>query len=116
MIKLERVDNEIQKALNQILSQELKDQRLSGKILSVTEVNTTKDLKYAKVFVSIMPDEGKKETIKVLNAASAFIRSLLFERLNIRLVPTLTFYADNSMEHGMKIDAIIRQINKEKTD
>ncbi len=115
MIKLERVDNEMQKALNEILCHELKDQRLSGKMLSVTGVNTTKDLKYSKVFVSIMPDEGKKEAIKVLNSASAFIRSLLFDRLNIRMVPSLTFYADNSMEHGMKIDALIKQINQEKT-
>lgn len=116
MIKLERVDNELQKSLNEILCREVKDPRLESKFMSVTGVNTTKDLKYAKVFVSVMPQESQKEVLKVLNSAGAFIRSLLFERLKIRTVPNLTFYPDNSIENGMKIDAIIRKINEKTED
>ena len=113
MIKLERVDNELMKSLNEIICREIKDPRLENKFISVTGVNTSKDLKYAKVFVSIMPLEGQKEVIKVLNSAQAYIRSLLFSRLKIRLVPNFTFCLDDSIANGMKIDSIIRQIHSE---
>ncbi len=114
MIKLERVDNEIMKYLNEIICREVKDPRLDNKFISVTGVNTSKDLKYAKVFVSVMPLEAQKEVLKVLNSAAVYIRSLLFERLKIRLVPSLNFYLDNSIANGMKIDAIIKQIHREE--
>jgi len=116
MIKLERVDNELKKYLNEIICREIKDPRLENKFISVTDVNTSKDLKYAKVFVSVMPLEEQKEAIKVLNAAAVFIRSLLFDKIKIRIVPSFTFCLDDSIANGMKIDAIIKKIHREEKE
>ena len=110
MPKIERVDDEIKKTLNDIVAHELKDPRLNT-LVSVTEVKTTKDLKNAKVYVSVMEEGMKKDVLKALNAASGYIRGLLFERLRIRLVPYLTFIGDDSFARGAKIEGILKELN-----
>lgn len=126
MVKIERVDNELTKELNFIVSRELKDPRLSANMVSVTAVETSKDLKTAKVFVSIMEnnldksedglsgnssEKVVKDILNALNGASAFIRTLLFDRLKIRTVPHLTFIKDNSIAHSFKIESILKGLN-----
>ena len=106
---LERVNNEIQKELNTIILRDLKDPRINC-IVSVTAVETAKDLKSAKVFVSIMDDEASKEVLKALSGASAYMRSLLFERLKIRTVPHLAFHKDNSVQNAMKIEKLLNEL------
>lgn len=108
---IERVNNELLKELNQIVIHELKDPRLA-QIVGITAVETAKDLKTAKVFVSVMDENSTKEVLKVLNGAAAFIRSSLFDRLKIRTVPYLTFVKDNSISHSFKIEQILKEINK----
>ena len=112
MPKMERVDDEIRKILNDIIAHEMKDPRLDT-LINVTEVHTTKDLKTAKVYVSIMDKHKVKGALKSLNSASAYMRGLLFDRLKIRLVPHLTFYIDNSFEHGYKIEGILKKMHEE---
>ncbi len=112
MGKIERVDDEIKKHLNVIISRELKDPRISNTLVSVTDVETAKDLKTANVYVSIMDKTNAKTIISVLKTASSHIRGLLFERLKIRMVPHLTFILDDSMERGLKIDNILKEIKK----
>lgn len=114
MPKIERVDDEIRKILNEIIAHELKDPRVDT-LINVAEVKTTKDLKSAKVYVSVMDREKEKAAVNALNAASAYIRGLLFERMKIRLVPHLTFIADNSFERGYRIETLINEINKRET-
>ena len=109
-MKLERVDNELEKELNVIIARELKDPRICC-FVSVTAVETSKDLKTAKAFVSIMEEEKVKDVLAALNGASAYIRGLLFERLKIRTVPHITFYKDNSLNHSFKIEAILKELN-----
>lgn len=112
MVKIERVDNELVKELNIIISRDMKDPRL-GMMVSVTAVETAKDLKTAKIFVSVMDENAVKEVLKALNGASAYIRGLLFERLKIRTVPHLTFLQDNSIAHSFKIDSILKGLKIE---
>ena len=112
MPKIERVDDEIRKLLNEIIAHEMKDPRLDT-LINVTDVNTTKDLKSAKVFVSVMDKDKSKDAVAALNSAAAFIRSMLFERMKIRLVPHLVFRLDGSFDRGMRIDGIIKEM-KEK--
>lgn len=109
---LERVNNELQKELNTIIGRELKDPRINC-IVSVTAVETAKDLKSARVFVSIMDDDASKEVLKALNGASAYMRSLLFERLKIRTVPHLAFHKDNSVQNAMKIEKLLNELKQE---
>ena len=111
MPNMDRVDEEIRKILNEIIAHELKDPRLDT-LINVTEVKTSKDLKTAKVFVSIMEKEKAKDALKSLNSASAYIRGLLFDQVKIRLVPHLTFYLDNSLENGYKIEGILKKMKE----
>lgn len=109
MVKIERVDNELVKELNIIVSRELKDPRLTC-MVSITAVETAKDLKTAKAFVSVLDDNAADGALNALNGASAFIRGILFERLKIRTVPHLTFVRDNSISHGFRIENILKEL------
>ena len=110
---LDRVNNELQKELNVIIGRELKDPRIDC-IVSVTAVETAKDLKSAKVFVSIMDDDRSKEILAALNGAAPYMRSLLFDRLKIRTVPHLVFHKDNSVQNAMKIEKLLNKIKSEE--
>lgn len=108
--KMDRVDDEIRKTLNEIIAYELKDPRLET-LINVTAVNTTKDLKSAKVFVSIMDKNKAKDALIALKNASGFIRGILFEKLKIRLVPHLTFHLDESLNRGFAIENILKEMH-----
>ena len=113
--KMDRVDDEIRKTLNEIIAYELKDPRLET-LINVTAVNTTKDLKSAKVFVSIMDKSKAKDALAALKNASGFIRGILFEKLKIRLVPHLTFHLDESLNRGFAIENILKEMHAVQND
>ncbi len=106
-----RINDEIKKEVSEIIRSELKDPRI-GLITSVLKVETTNDLKYCKIYVSILGDDEKKgETIEGLKNASGFIRKQIATRINLRNTPELKFILDNSLEYGFKISKIIDDIN-----
>jgi len=109
-VKTERVGAEIQRELAVILNYGVKDPRLAGMMISVTRVEATQDLKYAKVFVSFM-EADKKAALKTLQSCGGFLRSALSAKLRIRTVPQLTFVLDDSFEYGHKIDMILKDLN-----
>lgn len=109
-----RINDEIQKEVSEIIRSDLKDPRV-GVITSVLKVDTTSDLKYCRVYVSILGDEDKKaEVMSVLSGAAGYIRSLIANRINLRVTPEFTFKLDDSLEYSFKIDKIIKEINKEQ--
>lgn len=110
-MKIERVNAEIGRELSKILNYEIKDPRLDGVMLSVVAVETTKDLKYAKVFISLMNAENPKEVLKALTSMASFLKNELFKRLKIRAVPELLFKLDESAEYGLKIEKILSELN-----
>lgn len=113
--KIARINAEIEKQVAGIISTRLNDPRLSGGLISVTSVKTTADLKYAKVYVSMLNIENKEEALKAVNNAKGFIRNELMNTMSIRNMPELTFYLDASIEYGMKIDRLLKEI-KEKDE
>jgi len=105
-----RVNDEIRKEISSLLMHEIRDPRLSG-LLSVTEVDTSPDLRCAKVYVSVMgTEEEKKQVEKGLAAASGFIRRGLGERLTLRFIPELSFLRDDSIERGSRLLEIINDV------
>ena len=91
MNKIPRINSELQKLIGQVVQYELNDPRVKG-LISISRVETTQDLKYAKVYVSVYGENAdEKETVDALNSASNYIRSLVMQRLKIRLMPKLTF-------------------------
>ena len=111
--RMTRVNDEITKELGNIIRGELKDPRI-GVMTSVLRVETTQDLKYCKIFISVLGnDEEKKEVMKGLKSASGYIRHLLAERINLRITPELMFRLDDSVEYGIKMSKLIEQISNE---
>lgn len=111
--RMTRVNDEITKELANIIRGELKDPRI-GVMTSVLRVETTQDLKYCKIFISVLGnDEEKKEVMKGLKSASGYIRHLLADRINLRITPELMFRLDDSVEYGIKMSKLIEQISNE---
>ncbi len=107
-----RINDEIKKEISEILRSDMKDPRL-GVITSVIKVDTTNDLKYCKVYISVLgDDEKKKEVIDTISKATGYIRSLIANRINLRVTPEFKFILDDSLEYSFKIDKIIKDINK----
>ena len=113
--RLGRIDEEYRKEISQILSYELKNPNVTG-LISVTKVKVTNDLKYAKVYVSILNSKNVKDTLAGLKKSSGYIRSELAKRVNLRNTPELIFELDDSIEYGTRIDAILKEILPEKND
>ena len=110
--RMSRVNDEIMKELAQIFRGELKDPRI-GVMTSVLRVETTQDLKYCKVYVSVLGnDEEKKNVLAGLKNASGFIRHLLAERINLRATPELTFKLDDSVEYAVHMSKLIDEVSK----
>ena len=113
--RLGRIEEEYRKELSQIISYELKNPNATG-LISVTKVKVTNDLKYAKIYVSILNSKNNKETLAALKKSSGFIRSELAKRVNLRNTPELVFEFDDSLEYGAKIDNILKEIMPKKEE
>lgn len=111
--RMGRIDEEYRKELSQIISYDLKNPNVTG-MIGVTKVKVTTDLKYAKVYVSILNSKNIKETMDGLKKSSGFIRSELAKRINLRNTPELIFEIDDSIEYGAKIDSILKEILPEE--
>ena len=108
-----RIDEEVKRELGAVLN-ELKDPRISG-IISVVAVNVTKDLSYAKAFISVLgTEEQKNDSIKGIKSAAGFIRKEISSRLNLRHTPEFLFVLDDSIEHGAHINKLISEVLKEE--
>ena len=112
-IKTERLGNVLHKEISQILMTEIKDEDL--KFVTVTKVDLSSDLSYAKVYFTCLDQEKKDKVIKDINGASRFIRSELLKRkIEIRNMPELKFVYDESIDYGNKIESILEKIHEEK--
>ncbi|MFC1957378.1 30S ribosome-binding factor RbfA [Chloroflexota bacterium] len=113
--RIKQVNSLIRQEISQLLQRQVKDPRLDN-FITVTEVFTSADLKYAKVFVSsIDSEQDKQETLSVLASASGFIRRELAKRLDLRYIPVLSFQWDESIERGDHLLQLIDEVISEKT-
>ncbi len=107
--RMERIDEEYKKALSQIIGYELKNPNVTG-LISVTKVKVTQDLKYAKVYISILNSKNLNNTLEAIKKSAGFIRTELAKKVNLRNTPELIFELDDSIEYGAKIDNILKEI------
>ena len=103
-----RINDEMQKEMAMVL-REVKDPRVQNAFISVTAVDVTPDLKFAKVYYSAMMGD-KKEVAKGLKSSAGYIRHQLAQRLNLRMTPELTFIEDHSIAHGAHISKLLNSI------
>ena len=111
MARKEKVQEAIQKEICDILQNELKDPRLG--FVTITGVEMSDDLRYAKVFFSVLgKDEDKKKTREALDSGLGFIRTLVAERIQLRFAPELVFKEDNSSEYSSHIQKVLDEIKE----
>ena len=103
-----RINDEVKKELSLVL-REVKDPRIKDAFISITSVEVSGDLKFAKVYYSAMMGD-KKEVAKGLKSSAGFIRREIARRLNLRMTPEFSFYEDHSIEHGAHISKLLNQI------
>ena len=101
-VKLERLGHIFTEEISKIIHTELRDESIG--FITITYTKISSDLSYAKVYFSLLDLSRKEEVEKKLNKASNFIRNNLFDRVEIRKMPELTFVYDESIEYGSKIE------------
>ncbi len=112
-VREEKISTELKRELS-ILLRDIKDPRIPL-MTSVMKTEVTKDLKFAKIYVSVMGNsEEKKNALKGLKSASSFLRREISRRLNLRITPELNFVIDDSIEYGNHILEVIEKISKEE--
>lgn len=105
-----RINEEVRREISIIIRDEIKDPRMKS-MVSITSVKVSKDLRYAKVFVSIFGknEEEKDETFAALKSSSGYIRREIGQRINLRNTPQILFELDDSITYSMKIDKLIEK-------
>ena len=107
--RIGRINEEIQKALADLL-RNLKDPRVQETMISVTRVETTPDLRWAKVYVSFLQEEKAKDALKGLKSASGYLRRELGSALQLRYTPELQWEQDDSITYGAKMLKLINSL------
>ena len=112
--RLNRINEELKKEISHVITFELKNTNITG-LISVTKVKITPDLRFARVYVSLLNSKSKTKTMAGLQNAVGYIRGQIAKKINLRVTPDLQFELDESMEYGEKMDKIISDaIKKDK--
>ena len=111
--RIGRINEEIQKELSGLI-RNLKDPRVQDTMISITHVETTPDLRYAKVYVSFLQEEKAKDALKGLKSAGGYLRRELGRSLNLRYTPELTWALDDSITYGAKMMKLINSLEVDK--
>ncbi len=111
-IKTEKINSNLQKELSYIIANEVKNPNI--KFVTITDVDVTSDLSFAKVYFTTMGDI--KETLKGLISAKGYIKRELADRIELRHIPELEFIYDKSIEYGKRIEEEIKKINEKESN
>ncbi len=113
--RINRINEEIQKSLAENL-RNVKDPRVSGTMISVTKVETTPDLRYAKVYVSFLEENKAAEAMKGLKSAAGWLRREVGNDLKLRYTPELQWALDDSITYGAKLLSLINSLEVKSDD
>ena len=110
-----RINEELKRELSSLI-RTLKDPRVQQSMVSVTKVEATGDLRYAKVYIRVLDKDKSKETIKGLKSAGGFLRREIGSRLQLRYTPELIFEEDDSIAYGAKMFDLLRSLDIKEDD
>ena len=113
--RIGRINEEIQKELSNLI-RNLKDPRVQDTMISITHVETTPDLRWAKVYVSFLQEEKAADALKGLKSAGGYLRRELGSALNLRYTPELNWALDDSITYGAKMLKLINSLGVEKDE
>ena len=111
--RIEKVNAEMQKAISQIITYEMSNPKIQG-IITVSKVDTTPDLDYARVYISILDKSTREEVFNEIRHSANFIRREVAKKVLLRKMPFLEFKVDESLDYGEKINSIVEKISKER--
>jgi len=108
-MRIGRINEEIQKEISSLI-RTLKDPRVQDAMISVTTVDTTGDLRYSKIYISVLQKEKSKDVIKGLKSAGGYLRREIGNKLKLRYTPELVFVEDDSITQGAKMYALLNSL------
>lgn len=113
--RTDRLNSLLKEVISEVIRDDVRNPHVA-ELFTVTRVDITKDLHYAKVYISVIGDEKKKEeTITALNSAAGFIAVNASKKVTMRYFPELTFRLDDSVDKHMRIQELLDQISEEKS-
>ena len=107
--RIGRINEEIQRELSALI-RTLKDPRVQNAMISITGVDTTGDLRYAKVYISVLEKDKSKDVLKGLKSAGGYLRREIGSKLQLRYTPELVFEEDDSITQGAKMFALLSSL------
>ena len=113
--RIDRISEEVRREVDAILREQLHDPRIKG-TFSVTRADVTRDLRYAKIHVSILEEADREPMMAALKSAAGFVRRELGKRMIIRYAPEILFVPDHNIEYGVHVASVLKQVlPKEET-
>lgn len=109
--RIDRISEEVRREVDRIIREELNDPRIAG-TFSITRAEVTRDLRYAKIYVSVLEDENREGLLKALKSASGYIRRALGKDMLIRYSPELSFVSDQNIAYGVHIAKVLADAQK----
>ena len=111
--RISRINEELQRELSALI-RSLKDPRVQQSMVSVTKVEATGDLRYAKVYISVLDKDKSRETLKGLKSAGGFLRREIAARLQLRYTLELVFVEDDSIAYGVKMFDLLKRLEEQE--
>ena len=113
--RISRINEELQRELSALI-RSLKDPRVQQSMVSVTKVEATGDLRYAKVYISVLDKDKSRDTLKGLKSAGGFLRREIAARLQLRYTPELVFVEDDSIAQGARMYDLLKRLDIREDD
>lgn len=104
--RIDRISEEVRREVDRIIREELNDPRICG-TFSITRAEVTRDLKFAKIYVSVLEDDKREDLLKALKSASGYMRRVLSKSIIIRSAPELQFVSDQNIAYGVHIAKVL---------
>ena len=111
--RIDRISEQVRREVDRIIREQLSDPRVQG-TFSVTRAEVTRDLRYAKIYVSILEEENRAPMMQALKKAAGFVRHELGHSMIIRYAPEILFELDNNIEYGIHIASVLKQVRPEE--
>lgn len=113
--RIDRISEEVRREVDKIIRDELHDPRIDG-TWSITRCEVTRDLKFAKIYISVLEDDKRAPMMAALKSAAGYIRRELGRNMLIRYSPELNFVSDKNIEYGVHIAQVLASVHKPEDD
>ncbi len=108
-----KINNEIQRELSSLIAYKLKDPRLDGVFVTVLDVDTTNELSYSRIKISVFPEEKREQTFNIIKSSIPFLRREIAKNVKLRITPELIFSLDDGINYEQRITELLKGNKKD---